>query len=65
MQKNGYGHISVITDGQWMDTYDRGSDLENSEVFLSPVTLDDMWFEVDLGNEYLICAVNIYSRYGK
>lgn len=64
MQKDGFGHISVITDGQWMDSYDLGSDLEISDVYLSSLEPEEMWFKVDLMDKYLICAVNIYSRSG-
>lgn len=63
-QRERFGHISVITDGLWMDSYVLSSDLEKSDVYLSSLSLDKMWFEIDLIDEYLVFAVNIYSRNG-
>ena len=60
-----YGNVSVITDGEWLDMYDMGSDIEKSHVYLSSALLEQMWFQIDLGQERLVCAVNIYSRRGK
>ena len=57
--------MSAITDGEWLDMYDLGSDLEKSHVYLSSALLEQMWFQIDLGQERLVCAVNIYSRRGK
>ena len=62
MQSSGYGHASVITDGIWLDSYDRGSTLEMSQVYISSLLIEEMWFQSDLVSEHLICAVNLYSR---
>ena len=65
MQQSGYGHASVITDGIWLDSYDRGSALEKSQVYISPLLIEEMWFQIDVVSEHLICAVNLYNRPGK
>ena len=60
-----YGNVSAITDGEWLDMYELGSDIENSHAYLSSALLEQMWFQTDLGQEHLVCAVNTYSRRGK
>ena len=59
-----YGYISVITDGVWMTSYVLLSELELAQVYYSSLLIEEMWFEVDLEHEHLICAVNIYGRQG-
>ena len=59
-----YGYISVITDGVWMTSYVLQSELELAQVYYSSLLIEEMWFEVDLEDEHLICAVNIYGRQG-
>lgn len=65
MQRDDYGHTSVITDGQWMDSYNIASQFEKSQVYSSSLPLDEMWFEVDMLDEHVICAVDIYIRGGE
>lgn len=64
MQKEGYAHISVITDGQWMDSYDYKSDFEKSQVYVSSYILEEMWLEFDLQSEHVVCSVHYYMRNG-
>ena len=66
MQASNFGHVDVITDGQWMESYDSifASPQEKSQAYKSSADLDEMWFEVALQNEHIICAVNIYTRSG-
>ena len=56
-----YGDVSIITDGEWLDMY-QGSDLEESHVYISSALLEKMWFQIDFGQEHIVCAVSIYSR---
>ena len=60
-----YGNVSVITDGEWQDTYTMESELEKSHLYKSSDLLEEMWVQIDLGQERLVCAVNVYSRRGK
>ena len=60
-----HGDVRIISDGEWLDMYDMGSDIEKSHAYLSSALLEEMWFQIDLGQEHLVCAVNIYSRRGK
>ena len=57
-----YGNEGVITDGEWLDIYNLGSDIEKSHVYISSALLEEMWFQIDFGRDRLVCAVNIYSR---
>ena len=52
----------MITDGIWLDSYDRGSALEKSQVYISSLLIEEMRFQIDLVSKHLICAVNLYSR---
>ena len=47
-----------------MNSYRLGSDFEIAQVYHSSLVIEEMWFEVDLEREHLICAVNIYGRQG-
>ena len=60
-----YGNEGVITDGEWQDTYTMKSELEKSHLYNSSDLLEEMWVQIDLGQERLVCAVNVYSRRGK
>ena len=60
-----YGNVSVITDGEWRDTYTMESKLEKSHLYKSSDLLEEMWVQIDLGQERLVCVVNVYSRRGK
>ena len=60
-----YGNVSVVTDGKWLDIYDLGSDIEKSHLYASSALLEEMWFQIDFGQDHLVCAVNIYSRHCK
>ena len=62
---SGYGHASVITDGIRLDSNERGSALEKSQVYRSSLLIEEMWFQINLVSEHLICAVNLYDRPGK
>ena len=53
-----YGNVSAITDGEWLDMYELGSDIEKSHVYLSSALLE----QIDFGRDCLVCAVNIYKR---
>ena len=56
MHGGGYGNITVITDGQCMDSYEKESPVELSQEHFTSRALEDMWFNIDLESEHVICA---------
>lgn len=58
--------VSRITDGEeWLIEYGTLLGEERSHVYCSGRDLSEMWFGIDLKEDYVVCAVRINTRSGE